>query len=88
MKDRKPKIHCLKTWCPLFAHMVSGEKTFDYRLNDRDFVVDDVLVLQEWDQNEKQYTGEVLAVWVEYVLYGGQFGIPDSYVIMGIRVQE
>jgi hypothetical protein len=41
--------HRLKTWPEYFRAIRNREKTFEVRLNDRDFKVDDVLVLQEFD---------------------------------------
>jgi hypothetical protein len=88
MKDRSPMMHRLKTWPEVFAHTVSGKKTFEIRKNDRNFAVGDALALQEWNSMAEKYTGKVLMVWVEYILHGGEFGIPKGYVIMSIRNRE
>lgn len=43
------KKHNLKTWPEYFRAVRNREKTFEVRLNDRDFKVDDILVLKEFD---------------------------------------
>jgi len=38
--------HFLKTWAEYFEAVKSGNKTFEVRVNDRDFKVGDILVLR------------------------------------------
>jgi len=52
--------HNLKTWPKFFAMVRSGRKTFELRVNDRNFQVGDMLVLREWDPDEEHYTGELV----------------------------
>ena len=40
--------HHLKTWPAEFSAVISGQKKFELRRNDRDFQVGDVLVLKEF----------------------------------------
>lgn len=42
------KVHFLKTWPGFFLALQKGEKTFELRKNDRDFVCGDVLNLKEF----------------------------------------
>lgn len=42
------KTHKLKTWPTYFQAVRSGKKTFEIRKNDRNYQVNDVLVLEEW----------------------------------------
>lgn len=76
------KVHYLKTWPAPYSAVERGIKTFEYRKNDRNFCVGDVLVLEEWYQDEG-YTGRYLYVEVTYVLAAG-FGVPDGYCVMSI----
>ncbi len=82
------KIHELKITPHYFEKVVSGEKTFELRKNDRDFQVDDVLILKEWkserlyknDFGEEQwgnphYTGREIKKKVTYVYHGGPNGL-------------
>lgn len=80
------KIHCLKTWPEQFEAILSGNKTHEYRLNDRDFQVGDVLALQEFSP-ESGYTGRNHAVTVSYVGKDG-FGIPKGYAVLSIKPLE
>ena len=76
-------VHCLKMWPEFFAAIMTGCKTFDLRLNDRQFVEGDSLVLQEFDPNRDRYTGEMTVRRVVYILGGGP-GLCDGYVVMGL----
>jgi len=73
--------HELKTWPEFFAVMDSGTKTFEYRKNDRGFVVGDVLRLREWKPNTGEYTGRDMHVRVTYVVMLAP-GLPEGYCIM------
>ena len=77
--------HKLKCWPAVFKSMVNGEKTFEYRKNDRDYKLGDTLLLQEYNTDINEYSGKELSVKVTYIIYGGQFGIPEGYCIMGVQ---
>lgn len=77
--------HELKTHPEFFEEVFKGHKDFEVRKNDRNFQKDDFLVLQEWNPENKEYTGRSLARRVDYVLHGGQFGIEKGYVVMSIK---
>jgi hypothetical protein len=69
------KIHTLKTWPQYYKAIIDGVKTFQLRKDDRNFSVGDVLVLQEFDPDKNQYTGEMISVDVIYKVDGGKFGL-------------
>jgi hypothetical protein len=77
-------LHELKTWPEYFQAVARGDKTFEVRKNDRDFKVNQELLLREYDP-EKGYTGRILHRYVSYVLHGGNFGIEEGYVILGLQ---
>ena len=79
------RSHTLKTWPEFFAAIRSGEKTFEARKADRDYQVGDVLILTEWVPETGKPTGEFEERTVTYMLHGGQFGIEEGHVIMGIK---
>jgi hypothetical protein len=82
--ELKNKTHKLKTWLRYFYAIKNGTKTFELRKNDRDFQVGDTLVLQEYDENENEYTGRELSVVVSYVILEAKhFGLMDGFCIMG-----
>ena len=66
-----------------FNAVVEGKKTFELRLNDRNYIVGDVLILQEFNGYEK--TGRSIAVVVTYILKNCGFGLAEGYVILGIE---
>ena len=89
------KFHDLKCWPGPFNATMLGEKRFEYRKNDRDFKVGDVLVLREFcpevpglEMMNVGYTGRVEVVKVTYILGAAPcdkvYGIPEGYVIMSV----
>ena len=77
--------HNLKTWPEYFQAVLSGEKTFEIRRNDREFETGDLLVLQEYDPDTEEYSGRYLNVAVTSILRGEEWGIKPGYCIMSIR---
>ncbi|MFH1294453.1 MAG: DUF3850 domain-containing protein [Candidatus Aenigmatarchaeota archaeon] len=49
-----------KTWPEMFQKVLDGEKTADIRLADFDIKEGDILILEEWDPQKKEYTGRKL----------------------------
>jgi hypothetical protein len=80
--------HELKCWPESFRAIVSGVKTAEFRVNDRDFQVGDVLRLWEWRPDTEEYTKHITEVVVTHVQLGGEFGIPAGYVMLSIALQE
>lgn len=90
-------MHELKTWPELFDDVLCGVKCFDVRPDDRRFRVGDELVLHEWDphsvtvdldtqvERTGRYTGRKCRRRVGYVLPGGQHGIAEGYVVLGLE---
>ena len=83
--------HELKCWPEFFSAILTGEKTFELRKDDRQppFRAGDVLWLREWRRltvkpTTGEYTGRDLRVTVTYVLSG--FGLEKDYVVMGFRL--
>lgn len=77
--------HNLKIWSEYFLLILSGEKKFEIRKNDRNFKVGDTLILREWNNTLSDYTGAFLTAKIKYILYGGQFGIEEGYCVMSIE---
>lgn len=79
------RIHELKTIQPFFDQIKHGTKKFELRKNDRDFRINDILILKEYIPNTDLLTGEILAVKVIGIL--DQFiGIQQGYCIMSISL--
>ena len=77
-----PQTHELKTWPIYFARVLSGEKTFELRKNDRDFGEGDTLRLREWGRNTETYTGREVVRYVSHIYTGDH--LEFGYVIMSI----
>jgi ASC-1-like (ASCH) protein len=57
-----------KIWPEYFEEVVSGKKTFELRLADWECNEGDILVLNEWNPETKEYTGRTVEKKVGYVL--------------------
>lgn len=79
-------MHYLKCEQPYFSDVVSGNKNFEVRINDRDFKEGDVIILQEISKYGGAFTGSTQRVVITYVLQGGRFGIAHNYCVMGIKL--
>lgn len=74
-------IHELKELPEYFEAVLSGEKSFELRADDRDFQPGDVLALNEYDAGEGSYTGRSLMVPVRYILRGHRLLQPDAALL-------
>lgn len=78
-------IHELKTWPEYFKRIFLGDKNFEVRKTDRDFQINDILLLREFDPLTNDYTGHEISKHVFYILRGGQFGIKEGYCVMSLK---
>lgn len=75
--------HDLKTQPPYFEDVLTGQKTFEVRQDDRGFQTGDTLLLREWNG---AYTGRAVRVRVRYILSEcPAANLPDGVVVMGIE---
>ncbi len=90
---QKTKTHELKTDRESFQATKRGEKTFEIRINDRDFQIGDTLLLKETKHTGKQmaeeqaplaYTGDTFEVTVLHMLRGPIYGLEKGWVIMSV----
>lgn len=77
--------HEIKCWPEYYEALLSGEKTFEVRKDDRGYAVGDVLLISEWSPTSGEYTGREGRWEVTYVLKGGAFGVEPGYVVMGLH---
>lgn len=78
-------IHELKILPEYFYEVLVGNKTFEIRKNDRNYKKGDTLILNEWDNCNKVFTGRRLFKKVTYIFEGGAFGLEKGFVIMSIQ---
>lgn len=81
--------HWLKTLPEFYDDVATGRKPFEVRIDDRfpRYEVGDALILAEWDDNERKYTGRDCEKEVTYTLRDPRF-VLDGYVIIGIRQKD
>lgn len=86
--------HELKTDPDVFDAVAAGVKTFEIRLNDRDYQPGDGLLLRRtrdtgWAMKNTgaplEYTGEEFRCIVTYVLRGPVYGLADGWAILSFR---
>lgn len=79
-------IHELKIFPEYFNSVISGDKTFEIRRNDRNFLVGDYIALNEFTK-ESGYTGRSALYCITYVAGRGHplVSLPEGYVILGIH---
>jgi hypothetical protein len=77
-------IHELKILPKYFEAVISGEKTFEIRKNDRTFRKGDFLALNEYINTQNAYTGNSCLVYVDYVLDDLEF-TRAGFVVMSIK---
>jgi hypothetical protein len=57
-----------KVWREYFEKIISGKKKLELRLADFKVNEGDILVLEEWDKDKKEYTGRKIEVIATYIL--------------------
>ena len=73
-------IHALKIKAEYFEAVISGEKLFEVRVNDRNYKVGNLLGLNEINTDD-EYTGRSCMVYIDYILELGH----DNLVVMTIK---
>lgn len=72
--------HYLKIEKPYFEAVLSGDKTFEVRYNDRAFQKGDTVILQEIDLTK---TGREVEAQISYILT--DVGLKENYVAFGLK---
>lgn len=76
------KLHELKILPSYYEKVLSGEKRFEIRKDDRNFKVGDLIRLQEF---ENGYTGRDSLYEILFKLDGGNYGIEEGWCILSIK---
>lgn len=82
-KERQMQIHELKIAPRYFEAVENGKKKFEYRKDDRDYQVGDLITLKEFNRNK--YTGrEIKNLPINYILRDcPEYGLPEGFCIIG-----
>lgn len=78
--------HYLKTINPFYRAVESGKKSFEVRLNDRDYQVGDILHLQEFVPPET-FTGRQIDAEAIYILDDDRF-CKAGFVVIGLKIDS
>ncbi len=88
MSEQKSKEHALKTLTVFFHPMAEGAKTFEIRLNDRDYRVGDTLRLEEYDADRREKnpadTGMTGRFERKRITYMTDYRQQPGYVVLGL----
>jgi ASC-1-like (ASCH) protein len=77
-------IHELKTLDEFMDDIATGVKSFEVRIDDRNYREGDTLILRGFDG--ANYNDKTIWAIVTYILYGGKFGLEEGAVAMAIKV--
>lgn len=83
--ETRPRLHHLKTWIDPFDALWRRDKRHEVRRDDRGYRVGDLLLLREWHETEKRYTGRGIRVRITYMSAGGTWGLPAKLCVMSIE---
>lgn len=84
-QKEKSMTHEIDSYPLQFEAVRSGLKTFLWGFDNQSYRVGDKLKINEFDDKEILYTGEFVEAKITYVETGGENGIPENYIIMGIK---
>ena len=80
--------HSIKIKKQYFDKILSKEKTFEIRKNDRDYQVGDTLILEEIDDYDLKWpynSGRKIRVEITYILFGPCYGLEADFCIMSVK---
>lgn len=78
-------IYKLKIEPQYFRQVISGEKMFEIRYDDRNYVVGDSLLLCEYFPKTRKFSGNSVSVLVTSICDDIRF-VKPGYVVMSIKV--
>ena len=79
------QVHELKTYPHYFEQTIKGNKSFEIRLNDRNFQIGDIVVLKEWDNIK--YSGREIKGEIKYILTDKFIGLAKGYVAFSLEFE-
>jgi len=80
------KVHVLKTINPYFDDTWEGNKLFEVRVNDRDYNIEDELVLKEYDEKKGCFLNRTVSCKINYILNLNFLeGLELNYVVLGLK---
>ncbi len=80
--NRGARLHDLKTDSEMWDALAAGDKTAEFRRNDRDYRVGDVLTLRRGTTSDEDVPS--LAYEITHVVVGPAFGIPPGFALLSL----
>ena len=77
--------HELKIETKFLEQIFKKNKTFEIRKNNRNYEVDDILILKEWDDKKKRFSSNWLEARVTYI---SDYQQKPGYVVLAIKVEQ
>lgn len=84
-KATRTRYHELKTIQPYFELIQLGVKTFEIRKNDRDYKVDDYLMLKEYDPDTGYVDSKPVIARIKYILNNEEY-VAKDHICMAVEV--
>lgn len=84
-EPRAPRSHAVKIWPKYFAAVIDGTKTFEYRLDDRDYQRGDSVLLKEFDPDSREYTGRSTVREIGFVFRDRDTGFAVFSLLPAVR---
>ena len=84
-KATRTRYHELKTIQPYFELVQLGIKAFEIRKNDRDYKVDDYLLLKEYDPDAGYVDSKPVIARIKYILNNEEY-VAKDHICMSIEV--
>lgn len=78
------QVHKLKIKPKYFNDVISNKKRFEVRLNDRNFEIGDLIVLEEF--KDDRYTNRFINCEITYILDDQEY-LKENYVILGFKTR-
>lgn len=75
----RSRVHSVKVWPEFFQALWTGAKSFEIRLNDRNYAVGDYLDLHEYDPQANKYLDRTMRRRITYLT---DFLQKDGYVVL------
>lgn len=79
--------HEIKIATEYYGRVLSGQKTFEIRENDRDYQVGDTLLMREYDPRGKDFINYSAPIHAK-IVYMTSFQQKDGWVVLGIEVKN
>lgn len=76
--------HYIKCWTEFFDQVIAGNKPWELRVNDRNYCVGDEVVLQDFNNETKTYTGREYESVIDFVLKKSPW-LLDGHCIFTLR---